>query len=230
VLDEFFHDEPEGAERQSTLSQEEIDLFQRVQTHTYVQTTLHAVTVDPETNAERPFKLFAPVVPVFPFDRETFGKPWVVVQIWGRQSRLLQFYTRIDPTGARETREAVETACAELLSLLGGVEAGTTRGNERLARWKTYDRWPYFHHVSVDDMKSGFFRDLDQLQGKNHTYYTGGAATFEMVEAIVRHARYICEKVHDDLCAASFPKPRRAPFRPIRPPYAEAERLAPEPS
>jgi hypothetical protein len=233
VLSEFFYEDEvgeQGLERRSTLSADEEALLSKIAPHTYVQNTLHAVTVDPVTHEERPFRLFAPVVPVFPFDRRTFGKPWVVVQVWGKQSRLLQFYTRIDPSGerAQETQHAIETASRELLRLFGGTEAGSTHGNERLARWTTYDRWPYFSHVQPEDMRAGFFADLDALQGQHHTYYTGGAATFEMVEAIVRHAKHTAERVHRDLRAEAFPKPRRVPFRPMRAPYAEAERLVPD--
>ena len=43
----------------------------------------------------------------------------------------------------------------------------------------------------------------------NDTYYTGGAATFEMVEAIVCHAKHIAHKLGDDLEAQAFPHPRR---------------------
>jgi hypothetical protein len=232
VLDQFFCEKREGdAQTTPTLRNDERELFQRIAPHTYVQNTLHAVTIDPDTGDEVPFKLFAPVVPVFPFDDATFGKPWVVVQVWGNQSRLLQFYTRIDPSGERaeQTRGAIEAASRELLHLLGGCEAGSTPGHERLARWTTYDRWPYFSHVQAGDMSDGFFQKLDALQGRQNTYYTGGAATFEMVEAIVRHAKYVVEKVHDDLHAESFPKPRRVAFGALSPPYAEAERLAADP-
>jgi hypothetical protein len=216
------------------LRDDEAVLFERIHAHTYVQNTLHAVTVDSTTGEEKPFKLFAPVVPVFPFDETTFGKPWVVVQVWGNQSRLLQFYSRIDPEGkdARSIRTDVEAASHELLHLLKDsdtcatpVEAGSIPGHERLQRWSTYDRWPYFSHVSAEDMAGGFFSRLDAIQSIQNTYYTGGAATFEMVEAVVRHAKYIAEKVHRDLRKEAFPKPRRVPFGMLHPPYAEAERL-----
>lgn len=228
VLTEIFQEVGEGGERRLTLSQAERELFRCVAPHTYVQNTLHAVKFDPVTRKEEPFKLFAPVVPVLPFNEQTFGKPWVVVQVWGDQSRLLQFYTRIDPKGeqVKQTRAAIEAASRELLRLLGGVEAGATPGNQRLARWTTYDQWAYFSHVSAADMKDGFFQKLDALQGQQDTYYTGAAATFEMVESVVRHAKHIAEVVSDDLSATGFKRPRRQSFRPIVPPYAESERLS----
>jgi hypothetical protein len=152
-----------------------------------------------------------------------------VVQVWGRQSRLLQFYTRIDPTSQQQMRQQIEQASRELLDLLGGKVAGSAPGHERLARWTTLDTWSYFHHVSANDIANEFFSDLDKMQGEGHTYYTGGAATFEMVEAIVRHAKYIVEKMHGQLQDAAFPRPRPVPFRTLAPPQAETEVLRPLP-
>ena len=50
-----------------------------------------------ENGEERPFHLPKPVIPVLPFSQKSIGNPWVVVQLWEDASRMLQFYSRIDP-------------------------------------------------------------------------------------------------------------------------------------
>jgi hypothetical protein len=216
---------------QSTLSEEEKDLFRQIQPFDYVQTTLHAVRKradGDDSRVEHPFRLKAPVVPVFPFNESTLGKPWVVVQVWGRQSRLLQFYSRVDErkrVSAREMQADVKKGVRELLDLMEGEEAGTV--DARLRRWTTYDRWPYFGHVTPESIRNGFFRRLEAMQGRCDTYYTGGAATFEMVESIVRHAKHIAERVDADLQAEHFPVPRPIPLGPVLPRRVRWEELAP---
>ncbi len=42
--------------------------------------------------------------------------------------------------------------------------------------------WRYFPHVSREDLERGFYQDLEDLQGRLHTYYAGSLLSFETVE------------------------------------------------
>ena len=141
-------------------------------------------------------------------------------RLFAKESGLLQFYSQLDPKHwvdyrrlsswtidegdlEREdaSRKVVLDRVMSTLRLMGGVVAGSQ--NPRLNRWQTFQRWPYFGHVTPKDFSEGFFKDLDALQGKNGTYYAGGAATFELVEAVICSAKYAVERLDADLRADS---------------------------
>jgi hypothetical protein len=60
--------------------------------------------------------------------------------------------------------------------------------------WKTYNRWPYFQHVTPENMGKGFYDKLEDLQGHRNTYYTGGLMNFELVEQIIAYNRNLINK------------------------------------
>ena len=96
-----------------------------------------------------------------------------------------QFYTR--PSDGQSDDEVVEKA-RKLVELLGG------KINDSQARWNTFDKFTYFQHFSVSDISNGVYNTLAQMQGKNRTYYVGGATDFELIEPIVNHSKYIIDK------------------------------------
>ena len=59
--------------------------------------------------------------------------------------------------------------------------------------WHSYDAWLYFKHVSVDDLRSGYFDDWEKLQGASRTFYVGGLFDFDYVEGIARYSRQLVE-------------------------------------
>jgi hypothetical protein len=201
-------------ELQLDLNADEVALFDKIDTFSYCQTTFHAVKV--ENGEERPFELKMPVIPVLPFTRASIGYPWVVVQVWPKDSGLLQFYSRIhkddwvplerfwlslpdemDLDQEDKSRDVVLERARIILELMDGAEAGATK--PELKRWLTFHRWPYFGHVTPEEMKGGFYQQLDQLQGEKATYYAGGATTFELVESVVRSSKYVVEKLDAEL-------------------------------
>jgi len=170
------------------LSAEEADLFEKIETYSYCQTTLHCVDESGE-----PFVLKQPVVIVFPFNRQTIGKPWAVVQYWKDESPMIQLYSRVSRDHDDEVvRDQVIDAGMKLLRRMGARIAGAE--DPREACWISYMRWPYFGHVSVEEMSKGFFLDLERLQGENQTFYVGGATNFELVEVILQYAKHMVEK------------------------------------
>jgi hypothetical protein len=195
------------------LKEEETDVFSRIETFSYCQTTLHATS---EAGEDAEFKLPSPVLAITPFSRETIGYPWVVVQVWEEASRMLQFYTRIDPQEwvdltsvdswtmsddvikqEDDSRRLVLDRVHETLGLLKGSQIGGQ--NPRLRRLSTFHRWPYFGHVSPGECRAGFYSRLESLQGRHGTYYAGGATTFELIESVIRSSKYITGKLHEDL-------------------------------
>ncbi|MEM6927266.1 MAG: hypothetical protein AAF602_10070, partial [Myxococcota bacterium] len=50
-------------------------------------------------------------------------------------------------------------------------------------------RWTGFPHVTNDAIRDGFYADLEALQGEFHTYYTGEALTFPLVELVAEYSR-----------------------------------------
>ncbi len=54
--------------------------------------------------------------------------------------------------------------------------------------------WRYFPHVSSDAMRSGWYDDLESLQGSFHTFYTGEILSFTLVELIANSSRDLVAK------------------------------------
>jgi glycine/D-amino acid oxidase-like deaminating enzyme/acyl carrier protein len=62
--------------------------------------------------------------------------------------------------------------------------------------------WAYFPHVSVEDVRSGYYARLEALQGQRHTHYTGSLLGFELVECVVAQAQDVIERHFPALLAA----------------------------
>ncbi len=112
--------------------------------------------------------------------------PWAITRQM-EDSSLMQFYTRVSlEDNDKVVEPAVKKEIEDLIARLGG----TIDRKE----WHTYDRWPYFQHVTADDMKKGFYEQLENLQGYRNTYYTGGLMNFELVEQIIAYNRNLIAK------------------------------------
>lgn len=167
-----------------TLSAEENRLFGKVQEYSYCITTFHC---DPEPEMPEP------IVCLYPFSDETIGRPWVAVRLWPENSHMHQFYTRVSiGEDENSVRQRVISEVKKLIKQMGGAVAGSKDVHKN--RMHTYDRWSYFGHLSTKDFEEGYFNDIGDLQGKQRTYYTGGATNFELVEAILQHSKGLVEK------------------------------------
>ena len=201
ALDEAFHMEPEGPEA---------CLHGKVGTYGFSMTTMH-----PEADGQAPLRLKRRVVCVLPFRQDaTAERPWVVVQLWPEDTLMLQCYSRLPHVNDRTNRrEEVIRGAERLVQLLGGKRAGSS--DPHCCRWEHYEQWPYFGHVSLDDFRAGFFRDLEELQGHRNTYWVGGFTNFELIEAIVCYAKALVEKhfVPGAGAPRSVDRPRAAPSR-----------------
>lgn len=168
------------------LSDEERELFSKVEPSRFCHLTLYG-----ETETGRNFKLPKPVVIVFPFSRATIGKPWAVVQYWEDASPLIQIYARGPMDEDMKTVEAETKANAKwLLRSMGARVADEPRKALR----EEFVCWPYFGRVNSEEMEKGFFRRLEGLQGRQNTFYAGGATNFELVEPIVQYSKHLVRK------------------------------------
>ena len=66
-------------------------------------------------------------------------------------------------------------------------------GDIDMNAWRTFDQWPYFQHFRVEELKEGYYRRFEELQGKNNTYYVGGLLNFELVDTIMKYSRHIVD-------------------------------------
>lgn len=55
-------------------------------------------------------------------------------------------------------------------------------------------RWKYFPHVNCQDLKNGFYKDLDNLQMKKNTIYAGELLEFSNLEHCSQFSKYIVDK------------------------------------
>jgi hypothetical protein len=125
-----------------------------------------------------------PIAPILPIPEK--GTPWAVArQFQDCGNMFTQFYTC--PTAAQSQDDVIKEV-KKLTELLGG------KINERQGRWHTFDKFTYFQHFTPEQIKTGIYADLANMQGNEKTFYVGGATDFELVEPIVEHSKYIVEK------------------------------------
>jgi predicted NAD/FAD-binding protein len=153
-----------------TLSAEERDLFGRVIVNPYVVTSYAIAKLRPP---ER-------IVGMWPIPR--VGQPWAMTQQYA-DSEFVQFYTRLDDWTA-ESKTTVIEAVGQLVRAFGAVFP---------ENYITYNEWSYFPHVSVDDIRSGFYDRFEALQGRSNTFYCGSLAAFELVETVVKYSRQLVD-------------------------------------
>lgn len=153
-------------------------LFDKIETLSYCMTTHHVEGLD-LTSDSSPLAACFPVPPI--------GTPWGVAKQWA-DSDFTQFYTRVDPKEPHDSvQKEVEEGIRVLVSQMGGRILADNH------EWHTYNRWPYFQHVSPEVFAEGWYSQLEALQGNEGTYYAGGATNFELVEPIAEYAKNLVE-------------------------------------
>jgi hypothetical protein len=132
----------------------------------------------------------------FMYPRPEMGEPYVITQQY-RDVPLLEVYSRLpdacaNPDGSGTCCTGSGAPCATVLDnnkkLLREIGAGYPD-----ADFYTYDEWPYFPHVDLGHMQSGYYVDLEAQQGIDNTYYVGGLMAFELVETITEYSRHLVD-------------------------------------
>ena len=57
-----------------------------------------------------------------------------------------------------------------------------------------HKRWKYFPHVSGEDLKNGFYKELSEQQMKNNTLYGGELLDFANLEHCTKFSKYLANK------------------------------------
>jgi hypothetical protein len=142
------------------------------------------------------------------------GKPWAITQQFP-ESNVFQFYSRVPPellhfpdpqttavySGQPSSSASLTAAEKEQVDPVRGQIVKEVRHSIKLlggsiddTQWHTYDRWSYFPHVNPQDFREGFFDRVEQLQGRNRTYYAGAMMNFELVECSIAYSKQLVNK------------------------------------
>jgi hypothetical protein len=178
---------------------EECELFEKIDTHSYCLTSF----------TTRGIRLDRPIAAALPLP--DVGMPWAITKQM-EDSNLFQFYSRVRPeweSGSAEERDETDGELAPRYDLATKEQGDSVRRNvvakvrevvDRLGgevaddQWHTFDRWPYFQHVSADAMRDGYYERLESLQGLRNTYYVGAIMNFELVESCIEYSKHLVRK------------------------------------
>jgi protoporphyrinogen oxidase len=152
------------------LTEQERELFGRITINPYVVTSY----------AMADLQLPARIVGMWPIPK--IGQPWAMTRQYA-DNEFVQFYTRLDERDA-DSKTNVISAIRQYVTAMGAVLP---------ENYITYNEWNYFPHVSVDDMRGGFYDRFEALQGQTNTFYCGAVAAFELVETVVQYSRQMAE-------------------------------------
>jgi predicted NAD/FAD-binding protein len=143
---------------------DERDLFARVRFHDY-----RVVVASVERFCDSRY-LFFPRN----FGSETRGEPMFAYRRWPDTDVQL-FYAFADE---RMSNDDVASRVAAAVQARGG----------EVTRVHRVQAWRYFPHVLEDDVRGGFYDDVEALQGVRRTYYAGELMSFGTVENVVAYS------------------------------------------
>ncbi|CAM6097433.1 unnamed protein product [Calypogeia fissa] len=152
-------------------SQEELELFSKVETIDYYTTVIKISGLD------------IPAVFYYPEhadDPASMGR-FVAMQRFYGDTDIFLFWS----FGTAEVdQQRVNELLYEDVEKMGGrVESPILQ-----------KKWRYFPHIRSQDMKAGFYDKLAELQGKNNTYYTGALMAFELTERNTAYSTGLIQK------------------------------------
>jgi hypothetical protein len=175
ILEDLFTDKTTSTSQGiQNLTKDEQHLFGKVTTNPYCM-----ITFILEDLRDRGLK--RRLINVLPVQK--IGTPYVITQQF-EGNPLVSFYSRaIDKN--HPTQEQIIQEARDLYHKLGSKETGD---------FYTYDRWTYFPHVSALAIKEGFYDQLEEMQGKNNTFFVGGLMAFELIEPIINYSDHFVKK------------------------------------
>ncbi len=104
-----------------------------------------------------------------------------------QRGHLMLWYQRWDDAPL-DTLYVLGTPSMTLGTVAGLVSEDLDRMGASLERVVDTRRWRYFPHVNPSDMASGYYEQLEGLQGSNRTYYAGEVMSFASVELCARYS------------------------------------------
>ncbi len=78
--------------------------------------------------------------------------------------------------------------------LFSRLEKDVAGAGGRITELHRADRWKYFPHVSPEDIRLGFYDEMERMQGRNSTYYAGGILGFPTVETVSQYSRDLARR------------------------------------
>jgi len=102
---------------------------------------------------------------------------------WYKPYPETDFYTFYVLGDWNSSQEYVKNNIKQLVEKFGG----------KIKKLHTCRRWKYFPRYSSEDMKQGLYNQVENLQGKNKTYFIGELPSFSTVELTARYAKKVVE-------------------------------------
>lgn len=151
-------------------TQEEKDLLQKISTYDYYVTLAEIENLPPISTY------------VYPYAKTvTPGYPTVFYPPNGGKLFLSYAYGGIGVDERKVHQKLRET-----------VENPAVGG--KVTKFIHTQKWQYFPHIKSEDMQSGFYDQLENLQGQFHTYYVGEVMSFTLVELIYDYCDALVSK------------------------------------
>lgn len=199
-----------------TLTSEEKSLFEQIKEVWYCMTTFHVENMN--FNGASPLAAIYPLAPLLkprgvakqwadcelvqfyspisPYDIERVREA-IRKQVENGDDKLKAYLDQLDQVyknmqnSQHDKLDPVRDVVLKNVRSLVRQMGATVREDNKA--WHSYNRFTYFQHVNSQSILGGFYTKLEQLQGKNNTYFVGGATSFELVEPTVQYARHLVE-------------------------------------
>lgn len=104
---------------------------------------------------------------------------------WHQHHAKTNVYTFYALANGQQSDDELLRHVTDLIKKMGG----TLRKNHSITHWK------YFPHVSPEEMRAGFFDQLEALQGARHTFYVGESLNFSTVGLAAEYADALVQKL-----------------------------------
>jgi hypothetical protein len=112
-------------------------------------------------------------------DSAHLGEPMFAWRRWAERDVVFFYGFARDPDWEDAARRGAERVAARL---------GGSIGKELVLK-----RWRYFPHVASADLASGFYDEIEALQGRRSCYFAGELLAFSCVETVAEYARKLVE-------------------------------------
>lgn len=177
------------------LAPEERELIDRIVLNPFATSTY--VARDLKGGAPRLRARLVNVVEQVDSDPRPTSTPVSIVTQQFPDSPLVTFYSPLPPRSAGAADRPLDPD-TESEHLERTVEDGVLSLAEQIGLAVdvpfSCDAWPYFPHVSVEDIAGGWYDRIEALQGTRRTYYTGGVMCFELIEPIVEYSQALVRR------------------------------------
>jgi acyl carrier protein len=86
------------------------------------------------------------------------------------------------------------TPCMNGDDIIRGIKKDVAKMGGNFIETVHQEHWKYFPHVDSQAIRERFFQKIEDLQGKNNTFYIGSLLNFELVECNIAYAKALISK------------------------------------